>query len=229
MNLSKYFKLSNPLKVMILNQGFGANETPFYKTLGMKGHNGWDLKAKKGTVAMACFSGTAVVVGTDLTGGKEIRIRSEEKIVGGKRYRLEAVYYHLDSFKCKVGAKVEPGLVIGLTGNSGKYTTGAHLHFGLKLEWSDSANGEWLKDRTNGYFGAIDPAPFLPHEFPVDGRYGKLRSIKGEILVRFNPFVTRKLKRAPTKRELNALVYGNWDIEAILRPEMFAAWVVKVK
>lgn len=213
---------------MTITQGFGANEVDFYKKLGMKGHNALDLRAAKGTPCFACFEGTVVVAAKDSTGGNEVRLRSQVKVIQDKEYRLEAVYYHLDSFKCKVGDTVKPWQVIALTGNTGKYTTAPHLHFGLKPEWFDT---EWKKDRDNGYFGCIDPLPFINvDELPVDRRYGLKRDIKKEILFRFkSPLIRLKLGHAPTNRELKALVYGNWPVETLLAPAMFATWSIKTK
>lgn len=60
------------------------------------------------------------------------------------------LFGHLSKINVKAGDKVKVGQVIGVTGNSGELTNGAHLH----VELVDPKNSD-LADRT------IDPTPFL--------------------------------------------------------------------
>jgi murein DD-endopeptidase MepM/ murein hydrolase activator NlpD len=72
----------------------------------------------------------------------------------------ETYYCHLasNSIKVKIGQILEPGFIFGKAGSTG-YTTGAHLHFGVKKD------GKW-----------VDPLPFfigqglLPLEKPEVSR-----------------------------------------------------------
>jgi len=41
-------------------------------------------------------------------------------------------YLHLFKLKCRTGDRVEAGQLIGLAGNTGVTSTGAHLHFAIK-------------------------------------------------------------------------------------------------
>jgi len=46
---------------------------------------------------------------------------------------FQTVYYHLKSVNCSTGDYVKAGDIIGYADNTGKMTTGDHLHFGLKF------------------------------------------------------------------------------------------------
>lgn len=61
------------------------------------------------------------------------------------------LFGHLSKINVKAGDKVKVGQVIGVTGNSGELTNGAHLH----VELVDPKNSNRASDRT------IDPTPFL--------------------------------------------------------------------
>lgn len=61
------------------------------------------------------------------------------------------LFGHLSKINVKPGDKVKVGQVIGVTGNSGEMTTGAHLH----VELVDPKHPNRADDRT------IDPTPFL--------------------------------------------------------------------
>ena len=50
---------------------------------------------------------------------------------------------------------------MGTADNTG-CSTGAHLHFGLKPIAQGENDWTWTNsEQTNGYFGAIDPAPYF--------------------------------------------------------------------
>ena len=100
--LSKYIKINWPLKEMVITQGYGKNKVPFYKELGMLGHNGLDLRTLEGIkfpkgerTCYASFPGTVTDVSTDSGGGKQVKIQSYIITINNKRYALEAIYYHL--------------------------------------------------------------------------------------------------------------------------------------
>lgn len=61
------------------------------------------------------------------------------------------LFGHLSKMNVKAGDKVKVGQVIGVTGNSGEMTNGAHLH----VELVDPKHSNRASDRT------IDPTPFL--------------------------------------------------------------------
>jgi len=115
---------------------------------------------------------------------------------------------------------------MGISDNTGKYTTGNHLHFGLK---KCDKTGRTL-DYDNGYHGAIDPKPYLVEDFyklPVDLRYGSYRKLQEEIVLRFktplvHKFLLKNLRHplSLTAYEVNAMVYGGWDFSTVVNPSM---------
>ena len=159
-------KLFRPLKRNLLTQGFGKKNTlpstmPFYKELKMDGHNGWDWGATIGEkLYWNCGSlGTVIELSLDERVGLGIVIVSQD----GNTY-FKHIFWHLSKILCKVGDIVGSGDLIGLTGNTGQYSTGPHLHWGLKK----CNNMNWTLDYQNGYKGAIDPTPYFQNIFIGD-------------------------------------------------------------
>jgi hypothetical protein len=158
----RQFSLPLDVNKFAVSQGFGV-DTPathqFYVELGLKSHNGTDFSCPIGTPLYAMFEGVAKVYVSqewDNASNKFVDgaliIRIENRALG-----LNAFYCHLSEFKIKSGDFVNQGQEIGLSGNSGKYTTGAHLHLGIYLI---DKNGNIL-NTDNGYKGAVNPLPYL--------------------------------------------------------------------
>lgn len=228
-----------PLAKITITQGFGENLVSFYKTLGLLGHNGLDYRARIGTPIYACHKGLVICSGTDKSGGKCIIIITNKK---GEGYKT--IYYHLSSMIVKFGEDVVAGQLIGYSGNTGRYTTGPHLHLGLKLTVD-----RMTKNRGNGYNGCIDPTPFLPKGYDKSRayhRYGRKRNWKAEYYMRFAPNniqnrwvdagkyiheLSKKLYYSiPLSGEMvNMLVYGGWDFKNVIDPAMhqMCAWYKK--
>lgn len=233
------FYISSPLKWRVVTQPFGVNYVDFYKQFGLKGHNGEDYRADIGTPCLACFDGVVVCAAEDYSGGKEIRVRSN--FCSEKGVQFEAIYYHLSEFDVKEGDEIKEGQTIGKTGNTGKYTTGAHLHFGLKEVKVEVGGNRTILNYDNGYLGAIDPRPYfkdgMGEYLPVDAYYERERSWFAEFKMRFkNPwlhkFFINTLKRNPlslSNREVNALVYGGWGVEEVFDPAWYPIWATLKK
>lgn len=147
---------AKPLDTCFITQLFGQNQAPFYKQLGMKGHNGMDFRALSGTPTYAVFDGTVAAASLDtqesLTKGRYVYLDSDE--IGGVKYRV--VYFHLETAHVKTGDRVKAGQQIGLTDNTGQYTTAPHLHLGLYV----ISNGVVI-NQGNGYGGGLDPYPYF--------------------------------------------------------------------
>lgn len=160
-------KLQFPLKYWKINQKFGANETKFYKELGLKGHNGIDLYAPDGTPVYASYDGTVTFAGHDGSAGLGIVITTDKEYeYQGKPTYFKSIYWHLKEGTLKVtgGQKVKAGDMIAEADNTG-LSTGSHLHFGLKPVYQGETAWTWLNtDQNNGYNGAINPLPYFPEE-----------------------------------------------------------------
>ncbi len=108
-----------------------------HPTLGYKKfHNGIDLPVPNGTRLNALGDGVVTAVGYESGGGRYIKV----KYANG----YESFYCHLKSYSVKKGQKVSAGQEIARSDNTGQWTTGAHLHFGLKK------NGQYVNPRSAG-------------------------------------------------------------------------------
>lgn len=215
-----------PLKDIRVNQPFGMNFVDFYQKLGLKGHNGVDFQAKNGCPTYACFDGVINYCGTDSGGGVQVDIWNK----GG----YKAIYYHLQDFTVTQGQQVKTGDIIGHCDNTGLMTTGSHLHFGLKEVDNQGRTLNW----DNGYNGAIDPSPFFEETYNglkinnkdwdksrAYHRYYRpdiKRNLANEMKTAL--YMARRLKRLPNNEEINAAIWGGWDIESIMNPSMYELW-----
>lgn len=88
----------------------------------------------------------------------------KELVIDGQKVRPYILLAHLN--KCLVqNGQVKKGDKIAESDNTGKWTTGAHLHEGFMLEYFN--NNLWIRDAGNGYDGALDhfellEKPFMP-------------------------------------------------------------------
>jgi murein DD-endopeptidase MepM/ murein hydrolase activator NlpD len=145
-------KIFSPVKSNKISQKFGQNLCDFYAKLGLRGHNGVDYIALIGTeLRFNCDArGEVIEVDSNMTYGKKIVIMTKDKI-SGKLYKH--YYGHLLDFAVKEGDFVDTGDLLGRCDNSGIYTTGSHLHYGL---YECTINAQTM-NIANGYGGAIDP------------------------------------------------------------------------
>ena len=104
--------------------------TQYYgKTPYSANHTGIDYACPAGTPILASESGTVVHSGWLQGGwGYCVIIRHSDGNA--------TLYAHLGECKVSVGEKVKKGQVIGLSGSTGN-STGPHLHFEARHNWSD--------------------------------------------------------------------------------------------
>lgn len=143
-----------------ISQSFGENQLSIYKQLGMKGHNGIDLVKPRGTPIFAVHDGVVMKVNDKPEdAGIYVRIMSSPTILEGREAMVETCYFHLLDVAVQPNQIIKAGTLIGHLDNTG-YSTGDHLHFGIRPYWKQP-NGTWLSYKDNGYFGYIDPYPYL--------------------------------------------------------------------
>ena len=117
--IMQYMSVSYPLKEIRINSPFGYRSDPF--TGKKKAHNGLDLHARTDEV-FAMFCGTVKKAGYDKRSGNYIILQHGEYTIS---------YCHLSQTLFRKGDSVNPGDIVGITGNTGR-STGEHLHITCK-------------------------------------------------------------------------------------------------
>ena len=191
-------------------------------------NNGIDFRAYRGCKVFATADGRVSYTGIGGDGGISVDIEHGESSQVG----FKTIYYHLLSFSVSVGQRVFAGDLIGLADNTGTMSTGDHLHFGLKMI---DSSGKTL-NHGNGYFGAIDPAPYFFYR--RDGveiknkDWDKARAYHCYYLPRkkwndelVKSYVLWKnLGHRPNYIEANAYIYGEWSPEDIKNPALYPVY-----
>lgn len=208
-----------PVKPWYINQSFGQNNACVnsdkkvisiasgqtcptgYKSLyaPLKGHNGLDTRAYRWQPVYAAHDGIVTEVQTEVARGLGIGIVTDRKWYckeTNKPEHFKTRYWHFIAMDVNVGDKVKTGDFIGYADNTG-YSSGDHLHFELKpvtiLEWE---NGRPIYNNTlqgNGYYGAVDPLPYMEDAFALDIK--NLVKQLAELSARIADFIADKLRR----------------------------------
>jgi murein DD-endopeptidase MepM/ murein hydrolase activator NlpD len=142
---------------MVITQSFGndfkVNGKLYYKSMGINGHDGIDVvpKNKSDIRIFNIHSGIIMMLTLHPIYGNRISIWNKEKGI------LE-FHNHMANFnkELKVGDTITEETYLGEMGATGK-VFGAHNHFAISKA---DENGIRI-NRDNGYFGFIDPIPFL--------------------------------------------------------------------
>ena len=104
------------------SSGYGWREDPINKR--EKFHHGTDYRGKRGTPVLAAGAGSVVFAGRRGGYGKVVFIDHGSGVI--------TRYAHLNKIEVEVGDVVVGGNRIGQLGSTGR-TTGAHLHFEVRL------------------------------------------------------------------------------------------------
>lgn len=116
---SSYPSITYPLKSIKVTSPYGYRRDPFTGKLSW--HNGLDLRAKN-EPAYAMMDGIVEKVGYDNRSGNYVTLRHGN---------FHISYCHLSSIIVRKGESVFPGIIVGVTGNTGR-STGYHLHLTCK-------------------------------------------------------------------------------------------------
>lgn len=119
--ISSYPSITYPLKSIKVTSPYGYRCDPF--TGKQSWHNGLDLRAKN-EPAYAMMDGIVEKVGYDNRSGNYVTLRH------GKFY---ISYCHLSSIIVRKGERVFAGIIVGVTGNTGR-SSGSHLHLTCKKD-----------------------------------------------------------------------------------------------
>ena len=119
--ISSYPSITYPLKSIKVTSPYGYRRDPFTGKLSW--HNGLKLRAKN-EPAYAMMDGIVEKVGYNNRSGNYVTLRHGNYHVS---------YCHLSSIIVRKGEYVYPGIIVGVTGNSGR-STGSHLHITCKKD-----------------------------------------------------------------------------------------------
>ncbi len=113
-----------PLKSIKVTSPFGMRRDPMNKK-SRRMHSGLDLKARYEDV-YSMLPGTVTAAAYSQSGGYYITVNHGSCVCS---------YLHLSKIAVKVGQHVNAGQAIAISGNTGKRTTGPHLH--ISCRWGD--------------------------------------------------------------------------------------------
>jgi len=128
----KQFEDDERYNLTSLNPNPVQTEIFFYKPLNgiitstfnsLKSHFGIDLTSAPKANVMATLEGTVVYTGFDPNFGNVITIQHKNDFV--------SIYKHNEIILKEIGDRVVAGEAIAIIGNTGKLSTGLHLHFEL--------------------------------------------------------------------------------------------------
>jgi murein DD-endopeptidase MepM/ murein hydrolase activator NlpD len=101
-----------------VNSEFGERLSPWTRTAEF--HAGMDIRAERGTPVRAPAAGVVVIAGPHAEYGLTVILDHGEDI--------RTIYGHLSKVGVAVGQRVDRGVELGLTGNTGR-SSGPHLHY----------------------------------------------------------------------------------------------------
>lgn len=142
-----------------------------YPLLGMKGHTGLDLVAKRWQPVYASLDGRVEEVETEVERGLGVGVITDKKYFCNETNRPEWFKYrnwHFIGLNVHRGDYVRTGELLGWADSTG-LSSGDHVHFEVKPVAVNTTTSKWynlLQD--NGYFGAINPLPYVHNTFALN-------------------------------------------------------------
>ena len=119
-----------PLKRIHINSPYGVRRDPMNRR-NTRMHSGIDLRARYEEV-YSMLPGVVTAVGFSTNGGYYVTVNHGACVCS---------YLHLSKILVKKGERVAAGQVVAISGNTGKRTTGPHLH--LSCRWGGE-NGKYF-------------------------------------------------------------------------------------
>lgn len=130
-------KLVLPINDCAINSGYkNAN---YRKQFGYM-HYGWDLAdyKRKDLTVWGCGTGVVKATGYDnVLGNVVVIVYKNCLLTNGIVRDLTQRIYHLDTIYVKVGQRITKDTRIAKYGNTGKYSTGDHLHIEFDTDTND--------------------------------------------------------------------------------------------
>lgn len=198
-------KLSFPCNPpFVVSQKFGENHDYYFKNFKEKGHNGWDFALPIGTKLYATHNGTISFCAVTDFGDLAISIMDESGT-------FRTIYGHLSDFKVKLGDVVKKGQLLALSGNTGRYTTGPHLHFGIH----EVVNGMDI-NMNNGFNGGVDPALYWDGTYPTP----QVDTFKNMMLAVRDYQVSRGINDFKDETNPKKIVIGPKTLESITKDRL---------
>lgn len=118
-----------PFEPKFITGRFGTL-SEFRKKNGMQPHSGVDWAKPEATPIPSIANGTIVLQQwSDVLGNVSVL-----RVMGNDQKLYYVGFCHLKAEGLKVGTKVKEGDVIGLVGNTGSASSGAHLHLTVSKE-----------------------------------------------------------------------------------------------
>lgn len=132
-------------------------------------HYGFDAIALNGsTVVYASGGGKVLLVGNDSVVGNVVIVCYSDALnhKTGKSADIIMRYFHLKQMGVKVGDTVYKDTKIGDYGNTGRYSTGAHLHFEFDSDitaplYTSTLGGNSSLLRAAKFDSSVDPTELL--------------------------------------------------------------------
>lgn len=122
--------------VSVITSRFGATEASRMKLHegdpNYTGHKGLDIGCPTGSTIVAAEDGVVIFAGWTDGSGNKVKIQHDSGWCNG----MSTGYLHLSSYSVAAGQRVNKGQPIAKSGNTGKFTTGPHLHFEVQYRGS---------------------------------------------------------------------------------------------
>lgn len=135
-----------------VSQLYGEKKMIDYTQFGLESHNGLDIAFKHRCPIVAPCDMNVTYIQSAANGYGNL-IMADAIIADDKVYRYQLCFAHLDEITAVKGM-VKRGDIIGYGGTTG-FSTGTHLHFGVR---------EYINGKFNAYNkGWVDPLLFMPH------------------------------------------------------------------